>query len=132
MAHDSIFVHHCNCITDLLISGFASAAIRLSFDRGPDMLIDVVSSNKRIKFIRANMCKLEFLLRHLSVTNRELCRSVPFLLSIFLSWVYLIRSPTQKPGFYLLRKSDGICEKLQSSLVGCNRALFFVFSSKIR
>ena len=31
MAHDSFFVHHCNCITVLLISGFASAAIRLSF-----------------------------------------------------------------------------------------------------
>ena len=56
MAHDSIFVHHCNCITVLLISGFACAAIRLSFDRGPDMLIDVVSSNKRIKFIRAETC----------------------------------------------------------------------------
>ena len=78
------------------------------------------------------MRKLEFLLRHLSVTNRELCRSVPLLLSIFLSWVNFIRSPTQKSGFYLLRGCDGICEKLQSSLVGCNRAHFFVFSSKIR
>ena len=52
MAHDFIFVHHCNYIAVLLISGFASAAIHLSFDRGPDMLTDVLSS-KRIKFIRA-------------------------------------------------------------------------------
>ena len=77
------------------------------------------------------ICK--YLLRHLSVTNREVCRSVPFLFSMFLSrFTSFIRSPTQKRDFYLLRRCDGICEKLQSSLVGCNRALFFVFSSKIR
>ena len=48
--------NHCNCITVLLISGFACAVISLFFDRGPDMLIDVVSSNKTIKFIRAKTC----------------------------------------------------------------------------
>ena len=76
------------------------------------------------------ICK--YLLRHLSVTNRELCRSVPFLLSTKVLVTSFIRSPTQKRGFYLLRRCDGICEKLQSSLVGCNRALFFVFFLQIK
>ena len=56
MAHDSIFGYYCNCITVLFISGFACVAIRLSFDTGPNMLIDVVSTNKRIKFTRADTC----------------------------------------------------------------------------
>ena len=47
------------------------------------MLIDEVSLNKRIKFTPVETCKLAFLLRYLSVTNRKYCRSVPFLLSIF-------------------------------------------------
>ena len=90
----TIFVHPCNCITVLLIFGFACAVIHLSFDRDLDMLIDVVSWNKRIKFIRAETCKLGFPLWHLPVTICELCRSVPSLLSIFLPLVYIIRSPT--------------------------------------
>ena len=126
MAHNAIFVHHCNCITVLLISGFACAAIRLSFDRGPDMLIDVVSSNKRIKFIRTETCvNCNFFSDKFSNKSRTLLFCLIFPFDIFcLGFISFIRSPAQKPDFYLLRRYDGICEKLQSSLVG--------FSSKIR
>ena len=55
-----------------------------------------------------------------------------FAFHIFVLVTSFIRSPTQKRGFYLLRRCDGICEKLQSSLVGCNRALFFVFFLQIK
>ena len=68
------------------------------------MLIDMLPSNKRIKFIRAETCNLEFLLRHLSVTNRELCRSVPFLLSIFLPRVYIIPSQSNAKAWLLFTK----------------------------
>ena len=48
------------------------------------------------------MCKLEFLMRHLSVTNREL--SVPFLLLIFLSWVYVIHLQSNTKAWFLFIK----------------------------
>ena len=134
MAHDSIFGYYCNCITVLLISGFACAAIRLSFDTGPNMLIDVVSSNKRIKFIRADTCvnwNFFFNIVQLLITNFVvLCH---FCFRYFcVGFGSFIRNPTQKPGFDLLRRCDRTCKKLQSSLVGCNRALFFFFPSKIK
>ena len=134
MTNDSIFVHHYSCIIVLLISGFTIAAIRLSFDRGLDMLIDVVSSNKRIKFPRAETCvNWNFFF---DIFQKQIANFVVLCHFCFRYFCHgftsFIRNPTDKPGFYLLKRCDGICEKLQSSLVGCNQALVFVFSSKIR
>ena len=133
MTYDFIFVHHCNCITVLLISAFACAAIRLSFGSGSDMLMHFVSSNKRIKFIRAEACvNWNFFLDifQLKIANFVVLCHFCFRY-FFLGFASFIGSLIQKPDYYLLRRCDEICEKLRSSLVGYNRALFFVFSSKI-
>ena len=133
MTYDFIFVHHCNCITVLLISAFACAAIRLSFGSGSDMLMHFVSSNKRIKFIRAEACvnwNFFFDIFQLKIANFVVLCHFCFRY-FFLGFASFIGSLIQKPDYYLLRRCDEICEKLRSSLVGYNRALFFVFSSKI-
>ena len=103
MTHD--FISH---ITATALESCSFPGSRVSYTsllrQGPDMLKEVVSWNKRIKFIWAETCKLEFLFQHLSVTNHELCRSKPFLLSIFSSWVYIIHSQSNTKTWLLFIK----------------------------